>query len=116
MAPVRCIKLGQIDLFVHFLKVLCLQTKFPCNPEISLMSPLLLFIGFSPPAMKVFGFEIRVIWEKINDQRAQKKKSVCYHTFPSPLGIGEFRGRGQNQTPKALYEMTNLKKIGNLLT
>ena len=43
--------------------------------------------------MKVFGFEIRVIWEKINDQRAQKKKSVCRHTFPSPLSIGEFWGR-----------------------
>ena len=41
--------------------------------------------------------------------KGAQKKSVCCHTFPSPLGIGEFRGRGQNQTPKALYEMINLK-------
>jgi hypothetical protein len=61
--------------------------------------------------MKVFGFEIRVIWEKINDQRAQKKKRVCCHTFPSPLGIGEFRGRGQNRTTKDKSE-----KFGNPLT
>ena len=45
--------------------------------------------------------------------KGRRKKSVCYHTFPSPLGIGEFRGREQNQTPKALYEMTNLKKSEN---